>query len=81
MSSHNNKEETRKVRSQIARRYVDSSMLSVSVIGGNVHLTGVLGTLRSHPGVDLKGEMQQISQILRTLPGIRDVVWDVTQRS
>ena len=81
MSAHNNKEETRKVRAQIARRYVDTSMLTVSVIGGNVHLTGVLGTLRSHPGVDLKAEMMQISQILRTIPGIRDVVWDVTQRS
>lgn len=74
------KEATRKVRAQIARRYVDSSMMSVSVIGGSVHITGVISVLRSHPNLDLAGEMAQISTILRSIPGIRDVVWDVTQR-
>ena len=80
MSHADNKESTRKVRAQIARRYVDSSMLTISVIGGNVHFSGVIGILRSHPNVELKAEMLQISQILRTIPGIRDVTWDVTQR-
>ena len=80
MSHSDSKDATRKVRAQIARRYVDSSMMTVSVIGGNVHISGVISVLRSHPNLDLKAEMMQISTILRTIPGIRDVVWDVTQR-
>ena len=81
MATHDNKGDTRKVRAQISRRYVDTSMLNVSVHGGNVHLSGIIATLRTHPNVDLRAEMAQISVILRTVPGIREVVWDVTQRS
>ena len=75
------KETHKKVRSQIARRYIDASLLNISVVGSSVHLTGVIRILRTHPEVDLKAEMDKISQILRTLPGVRDVVWDVSQRS
>ena len=76
-----NKEVGRKVRAQLARRYIDTSQLTVSSIGGNVRLTGIVSTLRSNPGIDLKSEMEQISTILRTVSGIRDVTWDVTLRS
>ena len=81
MASHDNKEIAKRVRAQIARRYVDSSLLTVSTFGSSVRLTGVLGVLRSHPNIELKGEMEQISQILRTVPGVRDVSWDVTLKS
>ena len=81
MAGHDTKEMARKVRAQIARRYIDTSMLNISVYGGSVHLVGIIKVLRTHPNVDLKSEMDTLSQILRTVPGVREVVWDVTQRS
>ncbi|MDW8206958.1 MAG: BON domain-containing protein [Chloroherpetonaceae bacterium] len=75
------KELAKKVRAQIARRYIDSSLLNISVFGGSVHLVGAIRTLRTHPDIDMKAEMETISQILRTIPGVRDVVWDVSIRS
>jgi hypothetical protein len=79
--STENKELVRKIRGQIARRYVDSSMLNVHCVGGSVHLSGVLRIIRTHANVNLKEEMETISTILRTVPGVRDVVWDVTLRT
>ena len=76
-----NKDLQKKVRGQIARRYVDASLVNVTCSGGNVHLTGVLKGLRTHAGVNLKDEMENISKLLRTIPGVRDVVWDVSLRS
>jgi osmotically-inducible protein OsmY len=81
MSASESKETVRKVRAQLARRYVDTSMVNVSVYGGSVHLVGIIKPLRSHANVDLKSEMDTISQILRTIPGVREVVWDVSQRA
>jgi hypothetical protein len=81
LAGHETKEAQRKVRAQIARRYIDSSMLNISVHGASVHLVGSIKVLRTHPNVDLKSEMDTISQILRTVPGIREVVWDVSLRS
>ena len=75
------KDLVKKIRGQIARRYIDSSMVNISVVGGTVYLTGVLHKLRTAPDVDLKAEMEQIGKILRTVPGVRDVIWDVTQRT
>lgn len=75
------KDLVKRVRGQIARRYVDSSMINISIVGGSVYLTGVLHKLRTAQEVDLKSEMEQISKILRTIPGVRDVIWDVTQRT
>ena len=75
------KEMTKRVRGQIARRYVDASLVSVTCIGGVVHLTGVLKTLRSHQNVNMKEEMENIGKLLRTISGVREVVWDVVQRT
>jgi osmotically-inducible protein OsmY len=79
--STENKEMAKKIRGQIARRYVDASMINVNVIGGTVHLTGVLRILRTHATVNLKDEMENISKLIRTMSGVRDVVWDVTLRT
>lgn len=68
------------VRSQIARRYIDSSNLDVRVIHGTVHLRGVIRVLRSHASLDLNKEMDLITTILRGKPGVREVIWEVTQR-
>jgi osmotically-inducible protein OsmY len=75
------KDMVKKVRGQIARRYVDASMVNVSITGGSVHLTGVLHALRMYPNTDLREEMEQIAKILRAMPGVRDVIWDVTLRT
>jgi hypothetical protein len=72
---------TKLVRSQIARRYIDSSLLDIRVSHGLVTLRGVIRVLRTHPDVDLQKEMETISIILRQKAGIRDVVWDVTRRT
>ncbi len=71
---------TKMVRGQIARRYVDSSMLSVRVTHGVAHLSGILRILRTHREMDLTKEMDIITTILRGKNGIRDVVWEVTLR-
>ena len=85
MLRHNKKEEMmevlKKVRAQLARRYIDTSNVNVTISGGNVHLSGAIRKLRAHPQVDLHQEMDQITQILKLIPGIREVVWDVALRS
>lgn len=79
--STENKELGKKIRGQIARRYVDASMVNVNCVGGTVYLTGVLKVLRTNANVDLKEEMENISKVLRTVPGVREIVWDVTRRT
>jgi hypothetical protein len=74
-------EMTKMVRSQIARRTIDSSMLNIRCSHGIVYLVGVIRTLRGHTEIDLNKEMEHISTSLRAKPGIREIVWDVTQRS
>ena len=69
-------EVTRRVRSEITRRYVDSSMLEVSVAHGVVYLRGFLRPLRGHDEVELKHEAEVISQMLHRVPNIRQVVWE-----
>ena len=70
---------TKIVRAQIARRSIDSSLLSINVIGGSVHLIGVLRPVRGNPNINLQEEMNHISTILRQ-KGAREVVWDVSLR-
>ena len=72
---------TRAVRQQVARRYIDCSMVDVKVSHGVVHFTGVIRNLRSYPGIDLKKEMETLTTILVRMGGIRDVTWDVMIRS
>jgi len=71
---------TRAARAEVTRRLVDSSQLEVRVIGTVAYLTGVISTLRTHPDVDLKHEMEIITHNLRGRSGIRDVVWEATMR-
>jgi len=37
--------------------------------------------MREHANVNLKEEMESIGKLLRAMPGVRDVVWDVTLRT
>ena len=80
MASSDDAAMTKMVRSQLGRRYVDTSLLSVRVSHGVVHFSGVLRALRTHANMDLAKEMELISTVLRAKPGIRDIIWDVSQR-
>ena len=68
------------VRGQIGRRLVDATQLVIQVSGGVIHFGGVLRPLRGAGTLDLNAEMNNISTILRTKAGVKEVVWDVTLR-
>ncbi len=71
-----NKGTTHKVRQEISRRCIDSSLLSVLVVGGTVHLTGTISKLKTHPDIDLRKEQEQITHLLHLHCGVKDVVWE-----
>ena len=71
---------TKMVRGQIGRRTIDATQLVIQVSGGVVHFGGVLRPLRTSGNMDMQQEMNNISTILRSKPGIKEVVWDVTLR-
>lgn len=67
---------TRMVQREVSRRYIDASRLDVKAIHGVVYLRGFVCRLRGHD-VDLDHELQVISRVLRSKPGIRDVIIEV----
>lgn len=71
---------TRMVRQQVARRYIDASMIDIRVTHGIVYFRGIIRHLRTSPDLDLKKEMDTITSILTRKPGIREVLWDVQSR-
>jgi osmotically-inducible protein OsmY len=64
---------TRKVRSEIIRRELNTQRLEVRVVHGVAHLSGELGPTRGRPVSDWKKEMEIIETILKQLEGVRDV--------
>lgn len=70
---------TRLVQREIGRRYIDSRQLDVRVIHGVVYIRGTVRKIRGHD-VSLEAEMEIIRRVLRSKPGIRDVIMDVTYR-
>ena len=79
--SNDTKSLVKMIRGQIGRRPIDTSQLVITVSGTNVYLNGVVRPLRAAGEVDMQSEMNAISTILRTKPGIKDVVWDVILRT
>lgn len=67
---------TRMIQREISRRYVDSSNLDVKAIHGVVYLRGILKALRGHD-VNLEQELEVILRVVRSKPGIREVIADV----
>ena len=61
------------VRREFIRRHVDSSLVEVQVVASVAYLAGPLRPIRDDP-VDLKEEIQTLEQLIRAIPGIRDVV-------
>ncbi len=73
------KEMTRMVQREIARRYVDTKGVDVKAIHGVVYLRGVVRPLRG-VAVDVQQEIEIIERILRNKPGVRDVINEMTVR-
>ena len=69
------------VRGQLARRYVDSTRLDVRVSYGTVYVTGWISKLKLHPEIDLKQEIEAIGTILRSKPGVGNIIWDARIRT
>lgn len=67
---------TRMVRREIIRRRLDDSRLQVNAMHGVVYLRGEVSAL-DRGGVDAHEELHILSRILRSRPGIRDVVLEV----
>lgn len=70
---------TRMAQREISRRYIDTSRLDVKAMHGVVYLRGVVRPLRGHE-VDLNHELQVINRVLRSKPGIREVIIEVEVR-
>ena len=72
-------ETTRMIKREISRRFINAAGLDVKSMHGVVYLRGYIEGLRGHD-IDLKHELEVIHRILRTKPGIRDVIIDVDVR-
>lgn len=73
-------EDARTLRSlhrELIRRYVDTSRLDLRVIHGVCYARGEIGRLRTHPEVNLETEVELIRRLVRSQPGVREVVWEV----
>ena len=64
---------TRKVKSEIIRREVDTSRLEVTVIHGVAYLGGELKETRYNKIPDPKKEMEIIENNIQTINGIRGI--------
>ncbi|MEI6914184.1 MAG: hypothetical protein WCL39_03540 [Armatimonadota bacterium] len=69
-------ETTRMVRREINRRHIDDSGLHVNAMHGIVYLRGILKPLEGR-SIDLKAELDILNRIIRSRPGIRDIVCEV----
>ncbi len=70
---------TRLVRREIVRRRIDDTLLQVNSMHGVVYIRGEVRSLRGET-CDLESEMNIIHRILRSRPGIRDVIIEVNYR-
>jgi len=64
---------TKRVRSEIIRRELDTTRLEVKVIHGVAYLGGELRTTRHHKIPDPKKEMEIIETIIYGISGIRGI--------
>ncbi len=67
---------TRLVRREITRRRIDDTKLQVNAMHGVVYLRGEIQALKGTE-CDIESELHIISRILRSRPGIRDVIMEV----
>ena len=67
---------TRTVQREVVKRHVDITWLVIKVIDRVCYLSGRLRNVRGMD-IDLKGELEIIIEIVKKIPGIRDVVNEV----
>jgi hypothetical protein len=67
------------VRKELARRPIDLSLAHIAITHGVVRITGQVRAMRGHP-MDLRQELELIAKVLKSRPGIRDVVLDCIYR-
>jgi hypothetical protein len=67
----------RRVEHEVAKHDVDISMASIAVINQVAYFTGRIRSMRgTGHGADTKKTMEKIADVVRSLPGIKDVVLD-----
>jgi hypothetical protein len=64
---------SRRVRSEIIRRELNTQKLEVKVIHGVAYLGGELGPTRHNRIADGRREMEIVETVVRGISGIRDV--------
>lgn len=70
---------TRRCQREIGKRVaIDGNLINVRAIHGVVYLTGRARLQRGAMNVNIEEEMNIIAQNIRRLPGVRDVVMEVT---
>lgn len=67
-------------RQEFSKRNLDMTRADVRVTHGVCYIRGSIGVMRGGPQ-DVRSELELIAKVLRTRPGIKDVVVDCTMRS
>ncbi len=72
------KQATRRVEREIWKLPIDPTLVTVTVVNGVCYIGGRVRRMRTPEarGVDLKKVMADLEELLRRMPGIRDVVID-----
>jgi hypothetical protein len=73
------KQARRLVERELAKHPIDTSLMTVSVINHIAYLGGRASPLRGAlgRGVDIKRELQLVTEAISTIKGVNDVVNDV----
>ncbi len=71
---------TKMVRQEFSKRNLDTTRADLRVTHGVVYIRGSVGVIKGGPP-DVRSEIETIAKVLRTRPGIRDVIVDCTMRT
>lgn len=70
---------SRRVQREISKRAsVDSSLINLRSIHGVVYISGRIRPVRGAVNVNLEEELHIIAQNIKRIPGVRDVVMEVS---
>lgn len=63
-----------KIRRTLARKEVDMALMDINCLSGIVNLSGTLRAMRGfHGRLDLDEELGSIMDLIRRIPGVKDV--------
>ena len=62
------------------RNSLDCRLLNVFVSSGVVHVGGQLDTIKGETPVNVEHELEILQRTLRTIPGVREVVFELDKR-